>query len=232
MHQQHTSMKVCTDACLFGAWVAHSENNKNATSILDIGTGTGILSLMLAQKTAATCTITALEIEPQAAEEANYNFKLSPWNERLHVRHESLQDYTSQFSQTRFDLIISNPPFFEGDLKSPNENKNTAAHSTQLPWATLVESVGSLLNDHGHFFVIVPTLRAYTMQKLAASNGLFLATEILIYHNSKHLPFRSFLQFSKTKPNQITREKMVIKDAENQYQSSFVELLKDYYLFL
>jgi len=232
VHQQYTSMKVCTDACLFGAWVANTAIATRASSILDIGTGTGILSLMLAQKCPANTFITSLEIEPQAAAESKSNFEGSLWKERMSVHHQSLQDFTSEYTQEGFDLIISNPPFYEGDLKSPDENKNTASHSTHLPWATLVQNAAALLKKEGHFFVLVPTLRAYTMQKLAETNGLFLQAEILIYHNTKHLPFRSFLQFSKIKPDQIMREKIVIKDAENQYQPAFIELLKDYYLFL
>lgn len=232
VHQQHTSMKVCTDACLFGAWVAHTAVNKNASSILDIGTGTGILSLMLAQKTNINATITGIEIEPKAAAESASNFEGSPWKEKMRVHHESLQNFTNEYTQEGFDLIISNPPFYEGDLKSPNENKNTASHSTHLQWSTLVQNVATLLKNEGHFFVLVPTLRAYTMQKLAEAVGLFLHAEILIYHNSKHLPFRSFLQFSRIKPSSIVREKIVIKDNENNYQTAFIELLKDYYLFL
>jgi len=232
VHQQYTSMKVCTDACLFGAWVANAEITTSASSILDIGTGTGILSLMLAQKSASNTSITSLEIEPQAAAESKSNFECSPWKERMSVHHQSLQDFTREYSQDGFDLIISNPPFYEGDLKSPDENKNTASHSTHLPWPILVQNAATLLKNEGNFFVLVPTLRAYTMQKLAETNGLFLKAEILIYHNAKHLPFRSFLQFSKNKPDQIVREKIVIKDAENQYQPAFVALLKDYYLFL
>jgi len=232
VHQQYTSMKVCTDACLFGAWVANTAIATRASSVLDIGTGTGILSLMLAQKCPANTFITSLEIEPQAAAESKSNFEGSLWKERMSVHHQSLQDFTSEYTQEGFDLIISNPPFYEGDLKSPDENKNTASHSTHLPWATLVQNAATLLKKEGHFFVLVPTLRAYTMQKLAEINGLFLHTEVLIYHNAKHLPFRSFLQFSKKKPDQIIREKIVIKDAENQYQHAFIELLKDYYLFL
>ena len=232
MHQQHTSMKVCTDACLFGAWVAHTEVNKMASSILDIGTGTGILSLMLAQKTNVHATITGIEIESQAAKEAASNFEGSPWKERMKVHHESLQNFSSKYNHQGYDLIISNPPFYEGDLKSPNENKNMASHSTHLPWVNLVEKVATLLNIEGHFFVLIPTLRAYTMQKLAEANGLFLQAEILIYHNTKHLPFRSFLQLSRTKPHSIVRERIIIKDADNNYQPAFKELLKDYYLFL
>jgi tRNA1Val (adenine37-N6)-methyltransferase len=259
VHQQHTSMKVCTDACLFGAWVSQKSMVQNAINIVDIGTGTGLLSLMIAQVTERSkASITAIEIEAQAAEEANSNFNLSKWSERLVLVNDSIQNFTASISKgdlvgnelnnnnnnkddnrTKhfFDILISNPPFYEGDLKSPDANKNKAAHSTELPWSILVENVASLLSDAGSFFVLVPTLRAYTMQKLAETHQLKLAEEVLVYNDVKHLPFRSFLHFTKAKlplnkDISVLRNKIVIKNADNTYSTAFTELLKDYYLYL
>ena len=243
VHQQHTSMKVCTDACLFGAWVAKQPSIETAHSILDIGTGTGLLSLILAQVTDKNNTkITAVEIESQAAAEASSNFNLSKWSERLMLVNESIQNYTANFmaavdEKNKFDIIITNPPFYEDDLKSPDTNKNKAAHSTELSWTSLVENSASLLKEEGHFFVLVPTLRAYTMQKLAEANHLNLAEEVLVYNDAKHLPFRSFLHFQKNmnsldKGNSVLRNKIVIKNTDNSYSPAFIELLKDYYLHL
>ena len=236
-------MKVCTDACLFGAWVAKQPSIGTAHSILDIGTGTGLLSLILAQVTDKNSTkITAVEIESQAAAEASSNFNLSKWNERLILVNESIQNYTANFMAARdeknkFDIIITNPPFYEGDLKSPDSNKNKAAHSTELSWTSLVENSSSLLKEEGHFFVFVPTLRAYTMQKLAEVSHLYLMEEVLVYNDAKHLPFRSFLHFQKRKQgldkgNSVLRNKIVIKNTDNSYSPAFTELLKDYYLHL
>ncbi len=243
VHQQHTSMKVCTDACLFGAWVAKQPSIQTAHSILDIGTGTGLLSLILAQGTDKNNTkITAVEIESQAAAEASYNFNLSKWSERLILVKDSIQNYTAKFmvaadKNHAFDIIITNPPFYEGDLKSPNSNKNKAAHSTELNWASLVENSSSLLKEEGQFFVLVPTLRAYTMQKLAEAKNLFLMEEVLVYNDAKHLPFRSFLHFQKRKQNldkrnSVLRNKIVIKNTDNTYSAEFTALLKGYYLHL
>ena len=243
VHQQHTSMKVCTDACLFGAWVAKQPSLESSHSILDIGTGTGLLSLILAQITNKNNTkITAVEIESQAAAEASSNFSISKWNERLSLVNDSIQNYTANFTaaadeNSPFDIIITNPPFYEGDLKSPDTNKNKAAHSTELSWTSLVENSSSLLKEEGHFFVLVPTLRAYTMQKLAEANHMYLAEEVLVYNDAKHLPFRSFLHFQKNmnsldKGNSVLRNKIVIKNADNTYSTAFTELLKDYYLHL
>jgi tRNA1Val (adenine37-N6)-methyltransferase len=244
VHQQHTSMKVCTDACLFGAWAAQQISTKNAKTILDIGTGTGLLSLMLAQVTEKSKTnITAVEIESQAAAEASSNFTLSPWKERLHLVNDSIQNYTATFTHVKhtdppfFDVIITNPPFYEGDLKSPDANKNKASHSTELAWSTLIENVATLLMDNGSFMVLVPTLRAYTMQKLAEAQQLNLVEEVLVYNDVKHLPFRSFLHFQKNKQGLhkeliVLRNKIVIKNTDNSYSTAFTDLLKDYYLHL
>ena len=234
-------MKVCTDACLFAAWAAHDQELLNAKNILDIGTGTGLLSLLLAQAN-PNATFTAVEIEQAAATEAASNFKLSPWSTQLHLVHDAIQNY-SENTNTLYDVIITNPPFYEGDLKSPDENKNTAAHSTALPWNILVENVAKLLIDGGSFFVLIPTLRAYTMQKLCDTNGLQLEEEVLVHNTSKTLPIRAMQKFTKKnmaqmdveKTNvvpQVKRKKIFIKDTDNNYSPEFNALLKDYYLHL
>ncbi len=231
-------MKVCTDACLFGAWVSQKTLVQNSNSILDIGTGTGLLTLMLAQVTETSkASITAIEIESQAATEANSNFNISKWSDRLKLFNDSIQNFTASSKGLLFDIVISNPPFYEGDLKSPDANKNKAAHSTELPWTSLVENVSSLLSEAGSFFVLVPTLRAYTMQKLAEAHQLQLVEEVLVYNDVKHLPFRSFLYFRKAqspinKEISVLRNKIVIKNTDNTYSTAFTELLKDYYLHL
>ena len=236
-------MKVCTDACLFGAWVSQKTLVQNTNNIVDIGTGTGLLSLMLAQVTEnSKASITAIEIESQAAAEASSNFNISKWSDRLKLVNDSIQNYAANFTDTldeknKFDIIITNPPFYEGDLKSPDTNKNKAAHSTELSWTSLVENSASLIKEEGHFYVLVPTLRAYTMQKLAEASHLHLREEVLVYNDAKHLPFRSFLHFEKRKQgldngNSVLRNKLVIKNSNNTYSTAFTELLKDYYLHL
>ena len=242
-------MKVCTDACLFGAWLSQKTLVQNASNIVDIGTGTGLLSLILAQVTETSkARITAIEIESQAAAEASSNFNISKWNERLVLVNDSIQNFAANIDKGEFvskglndkilfDIVISNPPFYEGDLKSPDSNKNKAAHSTELPWSILVENVSSLLTDAGSFFVLVPTLRAYTMQKLAKAYQLELVEEVLVYNDAKHLPFRSFLHFQKNsktldKDISVLRNKIVIKNSDNSYSAEFIALLKDYYLYL
>lgn len=249
-------MKVCTDACLFGAWVAQHESIVSARTLLDIGTGTGLLSLMLAQATVNTA-ITGIEIENAAATEASNNFALSPWSSRLNVLHGSIQEYNERIikdhlsihnnevaiklentSVSKFDCIVTNPPFFEGDLKSPNEKKNLASHSAGLPWNELTAHVASLLIEGGSYFVLIPALRAYTMQKLSETNGLQLVEEVLVYNSAKNLPIRAMQKFIKPLTNKnieapiVERSKIIIKDTENKYDPVFTALLQDYYLHL
>lgn len=230
MHQEHTAMKVCTDACLFGGWSAADVQIQAAKNILDIGSGTGLLSLMLAQQSAAH--ITAIEIEDGAFEQTKTNFNLSPWKDRLDVVHSSIQDYASMNKENLFDCIITNPPFYEGDLNSPDNAKNLAAHSTALPWDDLARSAASLLQENGAWYVLVPTLRAYTIQKLALNDGLQLSQECLMYNDAKHLPIRAMLKFVKQKEATIQRDKIIIKNADQSYTNEFKYYLKDYYLHL
>jgi tRNA1Val (adenine37-N6)-methyltransferase len=229
VHQEHTAMKVCTDACLFGAWSAADAQIQNAKKILDIGSGTGLLSLMLAQQSAAH--ITAIEIEDGAFKQTKTNFDLSVWKDRLDVIHSSIQDYALD-SKPLFDCIITNPPFYEGDLNSPDNAKNLAAHSTGLSWDDLAKSVDRLLQENGAWYVLVPTLRAYTMQKLALNYGLQLSEECLMYNDAKHLPIRAMLKFVKQKDAAIQRNKIVIKNPDESYTTEFTTLLKEYYLHL
>ena len=240
VHQEHTAMKVCTDACLFGAWVANDPALTKANSIIDIGTGTGLLSLMLAQATVSNTNatkITAIEIEPNAAAEAASNFKASPWSERLNLIKDSIQNFTQNTSTRngeKFDCVISNPPFFEGDLHSPDHQKNLASHSTALPWQILVEQVSQLLNQDGFYYVLIPALRAYTMQKLATQNELQLVEEVVVFNAAKQKPFRVMQKFIKS-TNQVTeikRTNFIIKEADNKYTQNFAQLLAPYYLHL
>ncbi len=229
VHQEHTAMKVCTDACLFGAWITQDPLIKSAQKILDIGSGTGLLSLMIAQK--STAFITAIEIEDGAFKQTKANFEASSWSERLNVEHIPIQDYAIKYNQLLYDCIITNPPFYEGDLKSPDAPKNIASHSIALSWEDLAKAASHLLQDYGVWYVLIPTLRAYTMQKLASKYGMQLCEEVLMYNDAKHLPIRAMLKFVKQQNvSEIQRSKMIIKNADHSYTNEFTTLLKEYYL--
>jgi len=229
VQQEHCAMKVCTDACLFGAWVADkikSENSK-VKSVLDVGTGTGLLSLMLAQQTDAI--IDAVEIDEAAALQAGQNFDTSPWKERLNIYNSSIQELDQQTTQ-QYDLIISNPPFFENDLKGDNAKKNIALHSSELSLDELSNAIDAHLKEDGSFAVLLPYHRTVYFEKLAGLKYV-LQEKVLVKQTSKHNYFRSMLLFGSTK-TKIKEGEIIIREEDEQYSEAFITLLKDYYLNL
>ncbi len=228
VQQENCAMKVCTDACLFGAWAA--ENIKLKTeNILDIGTGTGLLSLMLVQKNPAA-KITAIEIDKPAAMQAAANFNASLWKEQLQVFNTSIQ-FFNQSTNQHYDFIICNPPFFENDLKSVNKECNLALHSEALSLKELLLSIGLNLKDDGSFAVLLPFHRTKYFEALAASKGFYCAERVVVKQTPKHNYFRSMLHFTRTETAMVEKE-IIIKNESNIYTPAFTDLLKDYYLNL
>jgi len=229
IHQQHCAMKVCTDACLFGAWVANIITAKKLQSntVLDIGAGTGLLSLMLAQQS-NNSIIHAIEIDIDAAKQAAANFAASPWQDQLHIFNISLQSFLSSLP---YDFVISNPPFFQNDLASPNAQRNVALHSHQLSLEELLSAIQVHLSVDGHFAVLLPYHRMQLFERLAQSTGFYLHQKTLVQQTPTHSFFRSMLLFGREQqaPVQTT---IIIKDDEGKYTNAFVALLKDYYLNL
>jgi len=220
-------MKVCTDACLFGAFVADRFQRTNAKfRVLDIGSGTGLLSLMLAQKNAAA-EIDAVEIDKGAAEQSKENFRNSPWKDRLHIHHQSIQE----FGINTYDLIISNPPFYEHDLKSENSRRNLALHSAAFGLDDLLDVIQKHISNHGKFAVLLPYHRSANFINHALLKDLYLEEEISVKQTSKHPYFRSMLLFGRNKV-QTKHSDICIKEKNDKYSSEFVELLKDYYMKL
>lgn len=219
-------MKVCTDACLFGAWMADQVKTKAATNILDIGTGTGLLSLMLAQRVPAL--IEAVEIDAAAYQQAKENFEGSPWKERLSIFNTDVLQF--DFDK-KYDCIISNPPFFENDLKSSDKNKNAAKHDTTLTLHQLLLTVQLLLNEDGNFAILLPYHRVEECILLAEKVGLHLNKKVLVKQTAKHDYFRAMLIFNR-QHTLLAEEKIVIKTESEKYSEKFAELLKDYYLYL
>ena len=228
IHQGKTSMKVCTDSCLFGAWVAKilEEKQMEPKNMLDIGTGTGLLSLMLAQKT--TGSIDAIEINQSSFEEASANFSESKWPTRLQAHHVDLNDYGTNI---KYDLIISNPPFFENDLMSNNSEKNLAKHDSGLTLENLLTKVTGMLTPNGYFAVLLPFHRIAQFIDLAQENEFYLQEKMLVKQTSSHAFFRGMLLFGWTEKLVIQKE-ITIKNTENEYSCNFTHLLNDYYLKL
>ena len=228
VRQDSCAMKVCTDACVLGAFVADTIN-KEAWSIhriLDIGTGTGLLSLQLAQKT--TAIIDAIEIDKPAYDQAKQNFLNSPWKNRLTVVNEDALQFDAG---KQYDLVIANPPFYEDSLRSVNEKKNAAKHDTTLTLEKLLEVIQKNLSITGKAAVLLPFYRLGYFEKMATTNGLFLTKKLLLRHTETHPYFRGILIFSRIKKEAVTAE-MIFKKEDGKYSKEFNELLKDYYLYL
>ena len=225
IYQDLCSMKVCTDACLLGAYAANKMDD-TVLNVLDIGTGTGLLALMLAQKTNAT--IDALEVNTDAAKQATENVQRSPWKERVKVYNSSVQDFEPE---KKYDLIISNPPFFEGDLRSANKQKNEAKHDSTLTLKELADGIVKNLSEDGIAVVLLPYHRTDYFGAVCEPAGLF-ATEILKLKQSPHHAFfRSIVVLSK-QSGTLKEDSMFIHDEQRQYSAKFTALLKDYYLKL
>ena len=215
-------MKVCTDACLFGAWVAQKVAGRQ---ILDIGTGTGLLSLMMAQQTSAQ--IDAIEMDEAAAEQAADNFENSPWKERLQV---ITGDAKLLHLGKKYDLIISNPPFFENDLKSADVQRNLALHSKQLSLTELIKVIKSHLADNGKFALLLPYHRKNEFLQIAIEAGFSPEEIVSVKQTVKHAYFRAMLLFSAVEVTLVEQE-ITIREGE-VYSNEFSNLLKDYYLKL
>lgn len=227
IQQDMCAMKVCTDACLFGAWVANKfEKELSPNSILDIGCGTGLLSLMLTQKTNAP--IDAVEIDDKAYIQAKKNIELSPWQEKITVYHTSIDNFTPSY---KYDLIICNPPFYENQLKSVDEARNLAMHATGLSFTNLSSILKQQLSDLGLAALLVPFSTVKNMEECLNKESLFIIEKINISHSPTHPFFRTFLWVSHKK-NICTEDSIAIKNIENTYSNEFVSLLKDYYLHL
>ena len=222
-------MKVCTDACLFGSWVARG-SQLAARSILDIGTGTGLLSLMYAQKNPGAI-IDAVEIDEAASKQAKENFDASPWKDRLNTYNLSIQGFASTATK-KYDLIFSNPPFYENELESVDEKRNLALHSSDLGFEDLLSAVDQLLADDGSFVVLLPYHRTKAFEELAAKKKLFVKETVLVKQTSEHNYFRCMLGLTKKPAAAVNQTDITIMGSDNKYSGAFVELLKDYYLYL
>jgi tRNA1Val (adenine37-N6)-methyltransferase len=227
VEQDKCAMKVCTDACLFGAFVASKFQVTNSKfHVLDIGTGTGLLSLMLARKN-ENASIDAVEIDRAAAEQAKENFRNSPWKDRLHIHHQPIQE----FGFNKYDLIISNPPFYENDLKSDSAKRNLALHSTALGLDDLLDIILKHLGSNGKFGVLLPYHRSANFINHALLKDFHLVEEVSVKQTPKHPYFRSMLLFGRDKV--LTKHSDIcIKEKNDEYSDEFRELLKDYYLNL
>lgn len=222
INQDCCAMKVCTDACIFGA----STEVENVNRILDIGTGTGLLSLMLAQRT--NSQIDAVEIDEDAYQQAVMNVKASKFGKKIVVFHQRIQDFTSTIY---YDLIISNPPFYQQSLKSTDAKANKALHAVELSFDDLIDSVFRLLSVNGKFMVLLPPFEIEKLIQIAQKKGLYLSKKISIRHDESKPIFRVIATFLTQKVHDLEEKKLIIHNEDGKtYSNEFRDLLKDYYL--
>ncbi len=220
--QQHSAMKICTDTVLFGAMAPV----KHGVRVLDIGTGTGVLSLMSAQLGAAN--ITAVELTQGAYQEARSNFSNSPWAERLEVIHQDIQSFALT-ADRKYDLIISNPPFFDNHLKSVNPLRNTARHTDQLPFADLIDIAADLLSPQGLFYLLIPAHAVTKFSALALTSGFYLLKQTDFQGYAHNQAKVSALTFSRT-ACVFTAQLLTIYDSRNVYSSESTAYLAEFLL--
>jgi tRNA1Val (adenine37-N6)-methyltransferase len=228
IQQDKCAMKVCTDACLFGAWVANklATENTKPNNILDIGSGTGLLSLMLAQKIKSN--IETIEIDKDAFLQSKENIEVSIFKDQItphfgDVKHTNFN--------TKFDCIISNPPFFENQLKSNNTERNTAMHATTLSFDDLVDSINKNISTEGVAYILLPHYAVENFEKIVVTKKLFVKQMVQIKHSPTHPFFRTILCVGKRNITNKQTE-ITIKNNKDNYSKDFTELLKEYYLYL
>jgi tRNA1Val (adenine37-N6)-methyltransferase len=229
IYHDRCAMKVTTDACLFGAWCAEEMNNEpreKTKNILEIGSGSGLLSLMIAQKN--DYLIDAIEIDKEAAQQAKENISLSPWKNNVNLHHADALNFS--FNQS-YDVIVSNPPFYENEIESANKQKNIAHHGNGLKLSELFSLVKKQLAVHGNFYLLLPFKRKSEAEKILRRENLFIQKAVVVSQSVKHRPFRLMIKAGHI-PMQVEEKQISITDEKQQYTLEFISLLKDYYLYL
>jgi tRNA1Val (adenine37-N6)-methyltransferase len=224
VYQDKCAMKIGTDSVLLGAWASVEHNPFN---ILDIGSGTGILSLMLAQRSHAE-QIEAIEIDDDAFEQCSENFENSPWNDRLFCFHASLLEYIEAVDE-KFDLIICNPPFYTEDYKTKELARDLARFSDAMPMEHIIFAAIKFLSDKGKFCIIIPYKEEKKYIKEASLIDLYPNRILRVRGNEKSELKRSLIEFSYSKSSTKISE-LVIETERHQYTEGYINLTKDFYL--
>lgn len=227
VNQDRCAMKVGTDGVLLGAWCPI---DNHPYSVLDIGAGTGILSLMLAQRSNAE-QIDAIEIDENAYEQCVENFESSPWGDRLFCFHAGLDEFVDE-PEEQYDIIISNPPFYSEDYKTENEQRDWARFQDAMPFEDLVETADLLLSENGIFAVIIPHKEEERFINLCADVDLFPVKVTRVKGTHKTPIIRSLLAFKRYELSVLTADELIIETARHQYTEDYIALTKDFYLKL
>lgn len=224
IEQSQCAMKVSTDACIQGAWTPIAAHVQR---VLDIGTGTGLLALMLAQRK-HTLNIDALEIEHSAAQQAIENIQQSPFAAQINIYETDAQDW---LSEQAYDLIICNPPFFSNSLKSDKQLRNLARHNDSLTFDNLAQLIASRLKPDAYASILIPTTEQANWAAAAIKHDLYTAQQLMIQPFEYSAPNRMILILSKTK-SALETEELIIYQSPKVYTPHFRDLLHPFYLHL
>ncbi len=224
VNQDRCAMKIGTDGVLLGAWTPLTNNPYN---ILDIGAGTGILSLMLAQRSNAE-QIDAIEIDEGAYEQCVENFETSPWGDKLFCFHAGLDEFVDE-PEDEYDLIISNPPFYAEDFKTDDSQRDLARFQDAMPFEELIEAAALLLSDNGIFSVIIPFKEEAKFVSMCKELDLFPFKITRVKGTPTAEIKRSLLAFSRIEQTPLIDE-LTIEISRHQYTPEYIELTKDFYL--
>ncbi|TYP99452.1 tRNA1Val (adenine37-N6)-methyltransferase [Tenacibaculum adriaticum] len=227
VHQDKTAMKIGTDAVLLGAW---SSIEKYPDTILDVGAGTGVIALMLAQRCDAM-TIDAVEVDESAYEQTVENFEQSDWGDRLFCYHTSFEEFADEMAEEEevYDLIISNPPFYTDEFESDDEARNKARFTSSLSFEELLKGVSKILSEEGVFSTIIPFKEEENFVRLAETFNLNLNSVCRVKGNPTSEVKRSLLAFS-FKVSEVIEEELTIETKRHQYTDAYINLTKDFYL--
>ncbi len=225
IRQDNTAMKIGTDGTLLGAWV----DVDKATNILDIGTGTGVIGLMNAQRN-KNANITAIEINDAAIIDASYNIKNSPWNSRVQLIHSALQDYTPS---VKFDVIVSNPPFFEKSLKSNSNNRNNARHTDSLHYKDILHFAKLYLNKSGILAMILPIENAEKCIEIAVNYNLYLKRKCWIKSVPHKPAHRIAFELTNEKIETIIETELIVETGKrHDYTKDYIALTNAFYIIM
>ena len=223
VHQQRCAMKVGTDGTLLGAWAAAPSVK---CRILDIGTGTGLIAMMMAQRFPESEVI-GIDIDPEAVAQARENVRLSPFSERITIEHQDLM----KFDDTEgFDVIVSNPPYFVDSLECPDDQRTMARHTVSLTYDGLIRQAFRLLKDDGSLSLVIPAESRSLIESAASLSGFFLSRVCLVKTTPRKQPKRQLIEFRKHSVKELIIEEGIIEDSPNVRSAWYQQLTKDFYI--
>ena len=223
VHQQRCAMKVGTDGTLLGAWALAPSGR---CRILDIGTGTGLIALMMAQRFPES-SVLGIDIDPEAVAQATENVRLSPFSERIKILQEDLMKFDDTDG---FDAIVSNPPYFVDSLECPDDQRTMARHTVSLTYEGLIRQSFRLLNDDGCLSLVIPSESRPLIESAASLEGFFLSRVCLIKTTPRKQPKRQLIEFRKHSVKELIIEEGIIEDLPNVRSSWYQQLTKEFYI--